>query len=136
MITFFLYNLNKNNIECPRKMKDLENKGNVYVIQEVSKFNVISAQEFGKLIPIFEEGKQIMLSPGPAIRKARTILKDFNDKDYLLLIGDPSMIGLCCSVAADNNRGRYNLLKFDRHTHSYLPIQIDLHERNNHDRES
>ena len=117
-------------------MKDAENKGKVYVIQEVSKFNVISAQEFGKLIPIFEEGKQIMLSPGPAIRKARTILKDFNDKDYLLLIGDPSMIGLCCSVAADNNRGRYNLLKFDRHTHSYLPIQIDLHERNNHDRES
>ena len=44
-------------------MKDLENKGNVYVIQEVSKFNVISAQGYGNLVPIFEEGKQIMLSP-------------------------------------------------------------------------
>jgi len=131
-----LYNLNKNNIDSPRKMKDSENKGNVYVIQEVSRFNVITAQEYGKLIPIFEEGKQIMLSPGPAIRKAKNILKDFNDKDYLLLIGDPSMIGLCCSVAAENNRGRYNLLKYDRQSHTYLPIQIDLHERNNYDRES
>jgi len=117
-------------------MKDMENKGNVYVIQEVSKFNVISAQEFGKLVPIFEEGKQIMLSPGPAIRKAKNILKDFNDKDYLLLIGDPSMIGLCCTIAADVNRGRYKLLKYDRHTHSYFPIPIDIHERNSYDRES
>ena len=58
-------------------MKETENKGKVYVIQEVSKFNVISAREYGDLIPIFEEGKQIMLSPGPAIRKAKMILKDF-----------------------------------------------------------
>jgi hypothetical protein len=117
-------------------MKESEKKGNVYVIQEVSRFNVITAQVYGKLIPIFEEGKQIMLSPGPATRKAKNVLKDFNDKDYLLLIGDPSMIGLCCSVAAENNRGRYNLLKYDRQSHTYLPIQIDLHERNNYDRES
>lgn len=117
-------------------MKDAENKGKVYVIQEVSKFNVISAKEYGELTPIFEEGKQIMLSPGPAIRKAKTILKDFCDKDYLLLIGDPSMIGLCCTIAADVNRGRYKLLKYDRHTHSYFPIPIDIHERNSYDRES
>lgn len=117
-------------------MKDAENKGKVYVIQEVSKFNVISAQEFGKLVPVFEEGKQIMLSPGPAIRKAKMILKDFCDDDYLLLIGDPSMIGLACSVAADNNRGKYKVLKYDRRTYTYYPIQIDLNERNNYDRES
>ncbi len=117
-------------------MKDSENKGNVYVIQEVSKFNVISAQEFGSLVPLFEEGKQIMLSPAPAIRKAKTVLKDFNDNDYLLLIGDPSMIGLACSVAAYNNRGKYKVLKYDRRTFTYYPIQIDLNERNNYDRES
>ena len=57
-------------------MKEIENKGNVYVIQEVSKFNVITAQEYGSLIPIFEEGKQIMLSPGPAVRKAKMMLKN------------------------------------------------------------
>ena len=28
------------------------------------------------------------------------------------------------------------LLKYDRQSHTYLPIQIDLHERNNYDRES
>ena len=117
-------------------MKEIENKGNVYVIQEVSKFNVITAQEYGSLIPIFEEGKQIMLSPGPAVLKAKMMLKDFNDKDYLLLIGDPSMIGLACSVAADYNRGRYKVLKYDRRSFTYYPIQIDINERNNYDRQS
>ena len=89
-----------------------------------------------ELIPIFEEGKQIMLSPGPAVRKAKMMLKDLNDKDYLLLIGDPSMIGLACSVAADYNRGRYKVLKYDRRSFTYYPIQIDINERNNYDRQS
>ncbi len=49
-----------------------------------------------------------MLSPGPAVRKAKMMLKRFlMTKIILLLIGDPSMIGLACSVAADYNRGRY-----------------------------
>ena len=64
------------------------------------------------------------------------IAKDFNDKDYLLLIGDPSMIGLACSVAADYNRGRYKVLKYDRRSFTYYPIQIDINERNNYDRQS
>jgi hypothetical protein len=68
--------------------------GKVYVIQENSKFNIISAKRYGELVPVFEEGKQIMLSPAPAIKKLNYILKDFNDDDYLLLIGDPAMIVL------------------------------------------
>jgi hypothetical protein len=55
-------------------MKDTEKKAKVFVVQEVSKFNVISAQEYGQLVPLYEEGKQIMLSPGPAIRKAKTVV--------------------------------------------------------------
>ena len=33
-------------------MKETENKGKVYVIQEVSKFNVISAREYGDLMTL------------------------------------------------------------------------------------
>ena len=73
--------------------------GKVYVIQENSKFNIISARQYGELVPIFEEGKQIMLSPAPAIRKLKHVLKDFSDEDFLLLIGDPSMIGLAHHTA-------------------------------------
>jgi hypothetical protein len=46
------------------------------------------------------------------------------------------MIGLACSIAADINRGKYKVLKYDRRTYTYYPIQIDINERNNYDRES
>ena len=46
------------------------------------------------------------------------------------------MIGLACSVAADYNRGRYKVLKYDRRSFTYYPIQIDINERNNYDRQS
>ena len=107
--------------------------GKVYVIQENSKFNIISARQYGELIPIFEEGKQIMLSPAPAIKKLKYILRDFNDDDFLLLIGDPSMIGLACAIAADKNRGKFKVLKYDRRTYEYYPIDIDINERNKKD---
>ena len=107
--------------------------GKVYVIQENSKFNIISARQYGELVPIFEEGKQIMLSPAPAIRKLKHILKDFSDEDFLLLIGDPSMIGLACAVASSINRGKFKVLKYDRRTYEYYPIEIDINERNKKD---
>ena len=107
--------------------------GKVYVIQENSKFNIISARQYGELVPIFEEGKQIMLSPAPAIRKLKVKLKDFSDEDFLLLIGDPSMIGLACAVASDMNRGKFKVLKYDRRTYEYYDIAIDIHERNKKD---
>ena len=107
--------------------------GKVYVIQENSKFNIISAKRYGELVPVFEEGKQIMLSPAPAIKKLNYILKDFNDDDYLLLIGDPAMIGLACTIASKNNMGRYKILKYDRRTYEYYDIAIDIHERNKKD---
>lgn len=105
----------------------------VFVIQENSKFNIISARKFGELVPVFPEGKQIMLSPAPSIQKLNYILRDFCDDDYLLLIGDPAMIGLATSIAARINMGRYKVLKFDRQTYEYFPIEFDLNERNKKD---
>ena len=62
-----MIHLNKKYIGWGRKIRMSENKGKVYVIQEVAKFNVIPANEYGELVPLFEEGKQIMLSPAPAV---------------------------------------------------------------------
>ena len=120
-----------------------QNEPIVYLLQEVPgtkigrpKYNIIGAQKYGKIEVLLREDTQIVRSPGPITYQLRRLLKDFNDKDYLLLIGDPSMIGLACSIAAYNNRGKYNVLKYDRRTFTYYPIQLDLNERNNYDRES
>ena len=70
--------------------------------------------------------RQVVFSSAPTVRRLREGLKDFSDDDYLLLIGDPAAIGIATSIASENNRGRYRLLKWDRQEAEYFDINIDL----------
>jgi len=53
--------------------------------------------------------------------------------DYLLLIGDPAIIGVACSIVSDITNGKYKLLKWDKQERKYYPIEINLHEKGNKD---
>jgi len=114
----------------------MEKESTVYVLQELPgtsigrpKYNIIGAQKFGKLKVLLKENTQIVLSPGPIIFELRRLLRDYTSKDYLLLSGDPSVIGIACSVVSDINNGRFNLLKWDRQEQMYYPLEINLHEK-------
>ena len=111
-----------------------ENK--VYVIQEVAgtksgapKINIMGAAKYGKFEFLLPEFSQIIFSPGPLIFKLRKALKDFTTEDYLLLTGDPAIIGVACSIVSDMTNGRYNLLKWDKQERAYYPIEINLYEK-------
>ena len=108
----------------------------VYVLQEVPgtkvgspKINIMGAAKYGELKILLPELSQIIFSPGPLIFKLRKLLKDFQPEDYLLLTGDPAIIGVACSIVSDITNGRYNLLKWDRQERSYYPIKINLYEK-------
>jgi hypothetical protein len=49
--------------------------------------------------------------------------------DFLVLVGDPVMIGLCVAVAAELI-GRVRLLRWDKRTLAYFPIEVDFISRN------
>ena len=111
-------------------------KNTVYVLQELPgtrvgrpKYNIIGAQKFGKLKVLLKEDTQIIMSPGPIIFELRRLLKDYTSDDYLLLSGDPSVIGIACSIVSDINNGKFNLLKWDRQEQMYYPLEINLHEK-------
>ena len=76
---------------------------------------------------------QIIFSPGPLIFKLRKALRDFSEEDYLLLTGDPAIIGVACSIVSDITNGKYNLLKWDKQERTYYPISINLYEKGNTD---
>ena len=59
----------------------------------------------------------------------RKLLKDFQPDDYLLLTGDPAIIGVACSIVSDITNGKYNLLKWDKQERKYYPIAINLYEK-------
>ena len=120
------------------KYEDLKNGNNsiVYVIQEVPgtkanapKINIMGAAKYGKFEFLLPEFSQIIFSPGPLVFKLRKLLKNYRPKDYLLLTGDPAIIGVACSIASDITNGKYNLLKWDRQERMYYPIKINLHEK-------
>jgi hypothetical protein len=61
--------------------------------------------------------------------KLRKLLQDYKPKDYLLLTGDPAIIGVTCSIVSDITGGKYNLLKWDKQERRYYPIEIDLYQK-------
>ena len=108
----------------------------VYVIQEIPgtragnpKINIMGATKYGEIKTLLPELSQIIFSPGPLIYKLRDGLRHFNSKDYLLLTGDPAIIGVACSIVSDITNGKYNLLKWDRQERKYYPIKINLYEK-------
>ena len=105
----------------------------VYVIQEMPYKDFLSAEKYGELKPVLEPGYQLILSPAPTVTKIKRVLKNFNDDDDLLLIGDPSIIGVACAVASDINMGRFKVLKWDRRREKYLPLEIDITGRRKYD---
>ena len=90
----------------------------VYVVQEIAgtregrpKFNIMGAAQYGNLKFLLDERSQIIFSPGPLIFKLRSALKHFRPSDYLLLTGDPAIIGVTCSIVSEYTNGKFNLLK-------------------------
>jgi len=122
------------------KYEELKNTHNskVYVIQELPgtrmgtpKFNIMGASRYGEIVTLLPENSQIIMSPGPLIFKLRKLLKNFAEKDYLLLTGDPAIIGVACSIVSDITSGKFSFLKWDRQEKMYYPIKVNLYEKGN-----
>ena len=113
-----------------------EGKPTVYVIQEIAgtregrpKINIMGAAEFGTFKFLLPELSQIIFSPGPLIFKLRKGLQNYRPRDFLLLTGDPAIIGVACSIVSDITNGKYQLLKWDKKERKYYSININLHEK-------
>ena len=108
----------------------------VYVIQEIPgtkdgrpKINIMGASKYGEFKFLLPELSQIIFSPGPLIFKLRKELSKYRTLDYLLLTGDPAIIGVACSIVSDITNGKYNLLKWDKQERKYYSIAINLYEK-------
>ena len=104
-------------------------KPTVFLVQENPYINVLGAADYGDIVVLFESGQQIMFSPQPAIKKLRRKLKDFDDNDYLLMMGDPAAMGIACCIASDMNRGRFKILKWDKIQKKYYSVSININEK-------
>ena len=112
------------------------NSNTVYVIQDIPgtkigapKINIIGATQYGQLKVLLPENSQIILSPNYVVSTLNVKLKNYTSKDYLLLTGDPAIIGVACSIVSDITNGKFNLLKWDKQERRYYPVEIDLYKK-------
>tara|TARA_R110000796_G_scaffold168784_1_gene285695 strand:+ start:337 stop:708 length:372 start_codon:yes stop_codon:yes gene_type:complete len=117
-------------------MSERNKRTTVYVVQEIAgtrfnspKINITGALEYGDFNFLLPELSQLMWSPGPLIFQLRKLLKNYTPDDYLLLVGDPAIIGVACSIVSDITNGKYKLIKWDRQERKYYPIEINLYEK-------
>ena len=113
-----------------------ETQSIVYVIQDIPgtkigapKINIVGATQYGQLKVLLPENSQIILSPAYVISTLKQKLKDYKSSDYLLLTGDPAIIGVACSIVSDTTNGKYKLLKWDKQERKYYPVEINLYQQ-------
>ena len=111
----------------------------VYVVQQqqrwdhkkqclVPKFDIMSAEAYGSI--------EYLLSPTARPFNSSGIVKDlhnkleyYTDEDFLLLVGNPCLIGLSVAIAALYNPSKVNMLQWSGKESKYLPISACIFEK-------
>lgn len=90
----------------------------------VPKHDLTPAAVYGQLEVLINRNN-IGIAAQPLVAELRHLLRDYTDEDYILAVGDPVAIGLAISVASEMNRGRVNILKWDRQTRKYISLNAN-----------
>lgn len=101
----------------------------VFVTQGTSRLNLAKAHKHGELVELLPEGTHVSLNTQPALRQLKLKLHSFGDSDFILPLGDPAVIVMAGIIAAEANRGKIRLLKWDQKLKDYYSVQIDIFDR-------
>lgn len=101
----------------------------VFVVQETMRHNVLPAELYGELKFILPPQAQVGFSPGPMVTRMKRILRDFNNDDFLLLIGDPAAMSIATAIVSAYNGGKFRFLKWDKREMKYYPIAVDINQK-------
>jgi len=99
----------------------------VYIVQRPDeKKNILSALDYGEFKFLLPEKTNLLWNSEEVVSTIKKELRYFNNRDHLLLIGDPAVIGICTAIAADYNQGRVKFLKWDNREYKYYPVEVEL----------
>lgn len=86
------------------------------------------ASEYGELRFILRDYHHPFRDPSGTAAEVRRVLEGecFGPDDWLLLVGNPSLIGIVSAQAALLTRGHLRLLQWDRPRRRYRPLEAQL----------
>ncbi len=83
------------------------------------------AEEFGEIVYLFQT--HISTHHLPRIAgQLRDKMRGATNEDWLIATGPPALIALAGYIWADMTGNRLRLLAWDNHSHSYIPVEMDL----------
>ena len=86
--------------------------------------NIDAAKKYGDFV-IMLPPMATRLALAPLIEVMKEKMADFNGEDYLLAMGDPSIIA-AASVIAHQKAGCLRMLKWDRRSFDYIDVRISI----------
>lgn len=87
--------------------------------------NIEKAQRFGEIFYVLSPSAS-PFSPELVLGDIHEALSGFTDNDYILLIGNPVLIGMTTAVAANYNGGRVKFLQWSGRHGEYTEISTKI----------
>lgn len=91
----------------------------------VPSINLDPAKTFGEVVVMLPPNAN-RLHINPLIVALREQMKDFTADDYVIAVGDPSLIAAASCIAVRKTGGLLRVLKWDRQTGSYISVEAQL----------
>lgn len=107
--------------------------GRVYAVQQqrlrqggelVDKFDFTEARSYGEIIVMLQHSATPFDMP-PVIKALHEHLQHITKDDWIILTGNPVLIGLAVAIAADYLDGCLRILQWSGSTDSYIPITLE-----------
>lgn len=62
----------------------------------------------------------------PMVQALREQMRNFGREDYLLAMGDPTILAAAACIASLKTGGNLRMLKWDRQSTDYFPVEIKI----------
>lgn len=87
--------------------------------------NLDPAKAFGELVVMLPPNAN-RLHVNPLISAIKEKMKDFGPEDYVVAIGDPSLLAAAACIAVKKTGGTLRILKWDRQSSSYIAVEAEV----------
>lgn len=93
---------------------------------ELRPLDLSAAREWGDLRVILTPGANPFTSASAIVDDLHAALKDMTDEDYLILVGNPAIMGWMAAIASQYTEGRLRVLQWHGRQHRYNLIETTV----------
>lgn len=91
----------------------------------IPSINIDPALKYGELVVMLPPNAN-RLHIAPLVAALQEQMANYTRDDYLVAVGDPSLIAAAACIAIRRTNGLLRILKWDRLSSTYLPVEVEL----------